>query len=96
MLVAPCLKGFEWGLEKIGLRTVTAFWAGIAVEVAQKAGVVPRCRCAAIGCLLVASYDTQGNGGRIYHPRPHGLKSRFTSFISKKYEEIGSENYSLS
>jgi len=32
-----------------GLRMMAAFWAGIPVEVTQEAGVVPRCRRAAIG-----------------------------------------------
>ena len=60
--VASCVKRVEWRFGTRGLRIVTAFWAGNPVEVTQKAGVVPRCRRAAIGdTLLVASYDTQGN-----------------------------------
>ena len=47
--VAPCIKGVEWGLGTRGLRMVAAFLAGIPVEVTQEAGVVPRCRRAAIG-----------------------------------------------
>ena len=47
--VASCVKGVEWGLGTKGLRMVAALWAGILVEVAQEAGVVPRCRRAAIG-----------------------------------------------
>ena len=40
--VAPCVRVVAWGL---GTR---AFWAGISVEVTLEAGVVPRCRQAAI------------------------------------------------
>jgi len=50
--VAPCVKVVEWGLGTRGLRKVAAFWAGIPVEVKQEAGVVPRCRRAAIGTLF--------------------------------------------
>ena len=46
--VAPCVKGFEWGLGTRGLRMVAAFWAGFPVEVTQETGVVPRCRGAAV------------------------------------------------
>ena len=46
--VAPYVKGFEWRMGQIGLRMVAAFWAGIPVEVIQEAGVVSRCRRAAI------------------------------------------------
>ena len=46
--VAPCVTGIEWRLGTSGLGMVAAFWAGIPIEVTQKAGVVPRCRCAAI------------------------------------------------
>ena len=28
---------------------VAVFWVGVPVEVTQETGVVPRCRCAAIG-----------------------------------------------
>ena len=42
--VAPCVTGVESGLGTIGLRMVAAFWAVIPVDVAQEAGVVPRCR----------------------------------------------------
>ena len=47
--VAPCVKMVEWGLGTRGLRMLAAFWAGIPVEVIEEAGVVPRCRRAAIG-----------------------------------------------
>ena len=47
--VAPFVKGVELGLDTRGLRMVAAFWAGIPVEVTQVAGVVSRCRRAAIG-----------------------------------------------
>ena len=47
--VAPCVKGVERGLGTRGLGIVAAFWAGIAAEVTQEAGVVPRCRRAASG-----------------------------------------------
>ena len=48
--VALCVNGVEWGLGARGLRIVAAFEAGIPipVEVSQEAGVVPRCRRAAI------------------------------------------------
>ena len=48
---------------------VAAFWAGIPVEITQDAGVVPRCDR---DTHLVASYDTQGNVGRILAP-PTGV-----------------------
>ena len=41
---APGVKAVEWGLGK--------YWSGIPVEIAQEAGVVPRCRRAAIGKLF--------------------------------------------
>ena len=47
--VARCVKGGEGRLDRRGLRMGSAFWAGIPVEVTQKAGVVPCCRRAAIG-----------------------------------------------
>ena len=47
--VAPCVRGVEWGLDMKVLRMVAAFWACIPVEVTQEAGVVPRCKRAAIG-----------------------------------------------
>ena len=49
--VVPCVKGVERGLGTIGLTTrqVSSSWAGIQVEVTQEAGIVPRCRHAAIG-----------------------------------------------
>ena len=48
--VAPCaLKRLELVLGRRGLRMVAVFWAGIPIEVTQEAGVVPRCRLAAIG-----------------------------------------------
>ena len=53
--VAPSVKGVEWELSPGGLRIVTVFWAGIpvssawTVEPTQKAGIVPRRRCATIG-----------------------------------------------
>ena len=46
--VVPCVKVIESGLGTRGLRMLAAFWAGIPVEVTQEAGVVPRCRYAAI------------------------------------------------
>ena len=46
--VAPCVEGIEWGLGTRGLRIVAAFWAGIHVEFTKEAGVVARCRRAAI------------------------------------------------
>ena len=46
---APCVKGVEWELGSRGLRMLALFWASIPVEVAQQAGVVPRCRQVAIG-----------------------------------------------
>ena len=46
--VAPCVKGLKWALGRRVLRMAAAFWAGIPVEVTQEAGVVPRCRRAAI------------------------------------------------
>ena len=47
--LAPCVNAFEWGLGTRGFRIVTAFWAGIPIEVTHEAGVVPRCKRAAIG-----------------------------------------------
>ena len=47
--VAPLVKWIERGLGTIGLGMVASFWAGILVEVTQEAGLVPRCRRAAIG-----------------------------------------------
>ena len=47
--VAACVKGVEWGLGTRGLRMGAELWAGITVEVTEEAGVVPRCRTAAIG-----------------------------------------------
>ena len=47
---------------------VAAFWDCIMIENTQEAGLVPRCRRAAIEkplYVLVASHDTQGNGGRV-------------------------------
>ena len=38
-LVAPCVKGVEWGLGTRGLRMVAAFWIGILVDVTQEVGV---------------------------------------------------------
>jgi len=71
--VAPYRTGVEWGLGPIALRIVAAIWAGIPVEVTQETGVVPRRRRAAIGkTILVASYDTQENGGRILLPAQRG------------------------
>ena len=47
--IAPCVKGVEWILGTRGLRMVAAFWVRrFPVEVTQEAGVVPRCRRAAI------------------------------------------------
>ena len=47
--VAPCVQVFEWGLCTKGLRMVAGFWAGIPVEITQEAGLILRCRRAAIG-----------------------------------------------
>ena len=41
-------KRVDWGLGTRSLRMVAAFWAGNPVYVTQEAGVVPRCRRAAI------------------------------------------------
>ena len=69
-----CKRGCV-GIVHERLRIVVLFWAGIKVEVIHDAGVVPRCRHAAIwDTLLVASYDTQGNGGRIL-PSTHRGKN---------------------
>ena len=40
--VALCVKEVEWGMGTTGLRMVTAFSAGILVEVTQETDVVPR------------------------------------------------------
>ena len=61
-----------------GLRMEAAFWAGIPVVVTQEAGIVPRCHR---DILLVASYDTQGNGGYIL-PTPTGGMIRAARFCS--------------
>ena len=45
--------GVEWGLGTRGLRMVAAFWAGIPIEITQKAGVILRCRRGVIGTPLV-------------------------------------------
>ena len=47
--VAPCVKAVELGLGTRGLRIMEAFWAGIPIEDTHEAGVVSRCRRAAIG-----------------------------------------------
>ena len=63
---------------------VAVFWAGILVEVTQDAGVVPRRTRAAIGTpFLVASYDTQGNGGRILPPPTRGMIIRITYIVTR-------------
>ena len=46
--IAPRVKEVEWGLGTIGLRMLAGFSAGIPVEVAQEARLVPRCRRTAI------------------------------------------------
>ena len=66
--VVPCV---EWGLGTRGLRMVAAFWIGIPVEVIQEAGVVPRCRRAAVGTPFQSLYDTQGTVG-VFYPRLQG------------------------
>ena len=50
--VAECVKEVECRLDTRGLRMVAAFLAGMSVEVTQEAGVVPRCRRAAIVTLF--------------------------------------------
>jgi len=59
--VAPCVKVVEWGFGTRALRMLAGFWAGIPVK-------DPRHR----ETLFVASYDTQGYGGRILTPHPQG------------------------
>ena len=65
--VAPCIKGFECGLDTRCLRMVAAFWVGIPVEVTQdqEAGLVPRCRRAAIGLRSPSS---------LHHLQPHRFR----------------------
>ena len=49
MYMCTCVKRVEWGFGTRGLRIVAALWAGIPVGVTPEAGVVLRCRGAAIG-----------------------------------------------
>ena len=64
--VKGSMEEYGWEFGTIDLRMVGALWAGITVYVTQEAGLVPLCTRAAIGTpSLIASYDTQGNGGRI-------------------------------
>ena len=71
--VAPCVQVVEWGLGTRGLGMLAAFWAGIPVEATQETSVVPRLQtCFHQVTLLVASYDTQGIGGRILPPTHRG------------------------
>ena len=77
--VAPCVKGVEWGLGTRDLRMVAAFLAGI-LEVTQKASVVPRRKCAAIGTTFQSPHTTRS---RILPPLTGG-KYNVRSIRSKK------------
>ena len=57
--VAPYVNGVEWRFGTRGLRILAAFWAGIPVKVTQEAGVVPRCRRAAIRTV----FQSPGHAG---------------------------------
>ena len=57
--VAPCVKVVEWELVTRDLGILTAFWAGIPVEVTKKAGVVPRLRRAAIWIPFYSPHMTR-------------------------------------
>ena len=53
-----------------GLAMVAAFWVGIPVKVTQEAGVVPRCRRAAIGTPLLPAHTTRREKVSEFYPPP--------------------------
>jgi len=77
--VTPCVKGIEWRLGTRGLRRLAAFWAGIPVEVTQEAGVVPRCRNAAIGTPFQSPHTTRKETVK---------KSKFLDFFLNYFQAL--------
>ena len=88
--VAPCVKGVKWGLGRRSLRIVAVFWAGIprflqpincvGYNTGGRRSTTPSTRCHP-DTLLVGTYDTQGNGGRILFP----LRGLIISFFPVPY-----------
>ena len=51
---------------------LVVFWAGIPVEVTQGAGVVPRCRRAAIGTPISLPHTTHKDTVDVFYTLPTG------------------------